>query len=78
MLEYLDSTNISLLQTCKVLKTGKGREAWSAAGHGVAELNMSEQLKNSNNSVSHMSVRRKFSNLKYGILYIPLGKVDAS
>ena len=74
MLESLVSTKISL---SKVLETGKGREAWSAAVHGVAELELGGHLKISNNSVSHMSIRR-FSNLKCGILYMPLGKLDTS
>ena len=38
-----------------MLETGKGREAWSAAVHGVAELELASQLENSNKSVSHMS-----------------------
>ena len=74
MLESLVSTKMSL---SKVLETGKGREAWSAAVHGVAELELAGHLKITNNSVSHMSIRR-FSNLKYGILYMPLGKLDTS
>ena len=45
--------------------------------HGVAELELAGHLKITNNSVSHMSIRR-FSNLKYGILYMPLGKLDTS
>lgn len=51
-LETLESTKMSL---SKVLEAGKGREAWSAAVHSVAELELASQLENSNNSVSHMS-----------------------
>ena len=75
MLEPLDSTNMSMR---KVLETGNGREASSAAVHGVAELDMSEQLKNTNNSVSHIFIRRRFSNLKYRIFYIPIGNLDTT
>ena len=67
MLESLDSTKVSLN---KVLEIGKGREAWGTASHGVEYLELAGQLKNSNNSVSHMLIRRRFSNLKYGIMYI--------
>ena len=41
MLESLVSTKMSL---SKVLETGKGREAWSAAVHGVAELELAGHL----------------------------------
>ena len=75
MMESLDSTNMSM---SKVLETANSREASKAAVHGVAELDMSEQLKNTNNSVSHIFIRRRFFNLKYRILYIPIGKLDAS
>ena len=74
MLESLDSTKIRL---SKVLEKKKDREAWSATVHGVTELELTRQLKNSNKSVSHMSIRI-FSSLKYGILYIPGGKLDAA
>ena len=74
MLESFDSTKVRL---SKVLETRKGREAWNAAVHGVAELELSRQLKNSNKSVSHMSISI-FLCLKYGILYVPIGKLDAS
>ena len=75
MLENRDSTKMS---QSKMLETGKGREDWSAADHGVAEQEMPSQLKNGNNSVSHMSIKRRFSSMMYGILYIPIGKLDAS
>ena len=61
MLESLDSVKMSLN---KVLETGKGREVWSATIHGVAELETASQLKNSNKFVSHISIRRRFSNMK--------------
>ena len=75
MLESLDSTKMRL---SKVLETGKGWEGCSDAVHGVTVLELAGQLKTSKNSVSYMSIRRRFSNLKYGIFYIPLGKLDVS
>ena len=75
MLESLYSTKMSL---SKVLETGKGWKGCSAAVQGVTELELAGELKICKNSVTYMSIRRRFSNLKYGIFYIPLGKLDAS
>lgn len=75
ILESLDSTKVSL---SKVLETGKGWEGCSDAVHGVTVLELASQLKTSKNSVSYMSIRRRFLYLKYGIFYIPLGKLNAS
>ena len=54
----INSTDMSL---SKLLEIGKEREAWSAAVHGIAELNTTEQLNNNKknqNTIIKVKVKR--------------------
>ena len=46
-MSWLDGiTDLMNMCLSKVLETVKNREVWSAAVHGIAESNMTEQLNN--------------------------------
>ena len=45
---WMATTDPMDMSLSKFLEIVKGREAWCAVVHGVAELDMTEQLKNNN------------------------------
>ena len=46
---WMATTDPMDMSLSKFLEIVKGREAWCAVVHGVAELDMTEQLKNNDN-----------------------------